>query len=237
MTTQQAYTFCREVARREARNFYYSFKVLPQAKSDAMCAVYAFMRRADDIADDESQPLAERRAQMAAFLTAWRTARETNHTDNPIFLALTDTQIRFHIADDLLEHLVEGVTMDLQAEQPGTVSLTTAQGIAIQGYETFADLYRYCYLVASVVGLVSIKIFGYTDPRAELLAEKTGIAFQLTNILRDVKEDTERGRIYLPQDMLRHFDVSNEDLLAAAAGTPVSHQTRLLLGALAAGSA
>ena len=233
---QEAYSFCREVARREAKNFYYSFKVLPQAKSDSMCAVYAFMRHADDLADDESQPLAERRQAMAAFLASWREARANGSTANPVFLALTDTQARFGIDDALLEQLVQGVTMDLEAEQPGTVTLTTEQRTEVQGYKTFADLYRYCYLVASVVGLVTIKIFGYTDPRAELLAEKTGIAFQLTNILRDVKEDAARHRIYIPQDMLAHFHVSNQDLLAAAAGLPIAPQTRALIAALAAGA-
>ena len=102
----------------------------------------------------------------------------------------------------------------------------------LQGYETFGDLYRYCYLVASVVGLVCIRIFGYSDPRAELLAEKTGVAFQLTNILRDVKEDAERGRVYLPQEMLGEFGVTNEDVLAMASGRTLEANERAMLVAL-----
>src|SRR6202030_556929 len=113
------------------------------------------------------------------------------------------------IPDELLEQLVRGTTMDLEESLPGTVTVTETGGV-VEGtsqpqsfaiYERFEDLYRYCYLVASVVGLVCIRIFGYRDARAELLAEKTGIAFQLTNILRDVKEDVERGRLYLPLDL------------------------------------
>jgi phytoene synthase len=106
-------------------------------------------------------------------------------------------------------------------------------GDGLQGYRTFEDLYRYCYLVASVVGLVCIRIFGYTDPAAELLAEKTGIAFQLTNILRDVKEDAERGRVYLPQELLQEFSVTNQEILALAKGAPMRHGDHAMCGALA----
>ncbi len=204
-----AYAHCRRTAKREAKNFYWSFRVLPQHKSDAMCAVYAFMRRADDLADDESLTLEQRRAAMATWTEAWRTSRH-GETDDPVFLALNDTQERFGIPDALLEQLVAGTTMDLQPQPEGVVTL---QGPALgtaglgtqeyQVYESFVALYRYCYLVASVVGLVCIRIFGYKDPRAEMLAEHTGVAFQLTNILRDVREDAERGRIYLPlRDMV-----------------------------------
>ena len=202
--TAAAYAFCRAIARREAKNFYWAFRVLPRHKSDAMCAVYAFMRRADDIADDESKPVEARRAEMKSWLEAWRTARSSaanghsSSTDEDlVFLALSDTQRRFNVPDSLLEELVAGTTMDLE---PRTSNLEP-----VQTYATFDDLYRYCYLVASVVGLVCIRIFGYSDPRAENLAEETGVAFQLTNILRDVKEDVERGRVYLPLDLLDEF--------------------------------
>ncbi len=226
-----AYLFCREIARREAKNFYYSFRVLPRAKSDAMCAVYAFMRRADDIADDESVNVDERRVQMQRWLAEWHGSRTGAGTEDPVFLALGDAQRRFSIPDQLLEDLVRGTTMDLEpadAAGDGRVDL----GDGLQGYRSFADLYRYCYLVASVVGLVTIRIFGYTDPAAEMLAEKTGVAFQLTNILRDVKEDAERKRIYLPQDMLEEFAVSNADILALAAGRPIKPNERAMLIAL-----
>jgi phytoene synthase len=194
--------------------------VLPEHKSDAMCAVYAFMRRADDLADDESLSIPERRQAMSAWVAEWREARRSGITTDPVFLALNDTQKRFAIPDALLEDLVQGTTMDL--EQP------IAAG-EIQTFNTFDDLYRYCYLVASVVGLVCIRIFGYTDPRAEKLAEETGIAFQLTNILRDVKEDAERGRIYLPQQMLHASGMNTERVIALANGARIEPADRVLL--------
>jgi phytoene synthase len=224
VTISEAYAVCRAIAKREAKNFYYAFRVLPEHKSNAMCAVYAFMRRADDIADDESLPLDERRAVMAQWVQAWRTARSTEATADPVFLALNDTQQRFHIPDALLEELVQGTTMDLDP---------TVASNEVQTYATFDDLYRYCYLVASVVGLVCIRIFGYTDPRAEKLAEETGVAFQLTNILRDVKEDAERGRIYLPLDLLHESSVPIDRVKALAARAPMQPNERALLEKLA----
>jgi phytoene synthase len=228
---EQAYSFCRDVARKEAKNFYYAFRVLPKAKSDAMCAVYAFMRRADDIADDERVSVVARREQMADWLNLWRASRHGGLNEDLVFTALNDVQQRFGVSDALLEDLVSGTSMDLSPvghAPDGRVDL----GNEIQGYQTFEDLYRYCYLVASVVGLVTIRIFGYTDPAAEALAERTGVAFQLTNILRDVKEDAERKRIYLPQDLLQEFGVNNEDVLALAAGRTMKANERAMLGAL-----
>ena len=231
--TNAAYRFCREVARREAKNFYWAFRVLPRHKSDAMCAVYAFMRRADDIADDESKPVEARRAEMRNWLDAWRNARNSVSA-NPsnraasghlIFLALSDAQRRFNIPDSLLEELVAGTTMDLE---PRARELE-----AIQCYATFDELYRYCYLVASVVGLVCIRIFGYSDARAEKLAEETGVAFQLTNILRDVKEDVLRGRVYLPMDLMDEFGVTAENLRELAAGRAITDRERAMLQSLA----
>jgi phytoene synthase len=223
VTTAEAYAVCSEIAQREAKNFYYSFRVLPKHKRNAMCAVYAFMRRADDISDDETVPVAQRREVMGRWLEAWRDARRSGVADDPVFLALNDTQKRFAIHDALLEDLVRGTTMDLEESQPGVVAVTDPTITGREGrtrifqiYESFDGLYRYCYLVASVVGLVCIRIFGYNDPRAELLAEKTGIAFQLTNILRDVSEDLERGRIYLPLRDLEANQVSVEHLFLAA---------------------
>jgi 15-cis-phytoene synthase len=223
VTVAEAYAVCGAIAQREAKNFYYSFRVLPEHKRNAMCAVYAFMRRADDISDDETLPVAERREVMARWLEAWRDARRSGVSEDPIFLALNDTQKRFAIPDALLEDLVRGTTMDLEESQPSVVTVTVATALeqgsparTFQIYENFDGLYRYCYLVASVVGLVCIRIFGYRDPRAELLAEKTGVAFQLTNILRDVSEDAERGRIYLPLDDLEANRVSVERLVVAA---------------------
>ncbi len=224
MTSAEAYAVCRTIARREAKNFYYSFRVLPSHKRDAICAVYAFMRRADDLADDESMPIAQRRQAMAEWVESWRIARATGSSGDPIFLALNDTQRRFAIPDALLEELVQGTTMDLEP-LPGS-------GKPFQTFAAFEDLYRYCYLVASVVGLVCIKIFGYTDPEAEKLAEETGVAFQLTNILRDVKEDAERGRIYLPLDLLQECGVSLDRIQALTAGATLHPNERAMLQTL-----
>jgi 15-cis-phytoene synthase len=226
VTVVEAYAFCRAVAQREAKNFYYSFRVLPEHKRDAMCAVYAFMRRADDISDDEKMPVAERREVMGRWLEAWREARRSGVSDDPAFLALNDTQRRFAIPDALLEDLVRGTTMDLEPRAEGKNELQT--------FATFEELYRYCYLVASVVGLVCIRIFGYSDPRAEKLAEETGVAFQLTNILRDVKEDAERGRVYLPLDLLGEYGVGVDRVKALAAGAAMQSNERAMLGALGA---
>ncbi|HEY5054933.1 MAG TPA: phytoene/squalene synthase family protein [Acidobacteriaceae bacterium] len=230
-----AYAHCREIARREARNFYWAFRVLPRHKSDAMCAIYAFMRRADDLADDESKPLEARRAEMARWLDAWRASRggkssaltrpEASASDETIFTALADTQRRFSIPDSLLEELVAGTTMDLEPHE------VDADGV--QTCATFEKLYRYCYLVASVVGLVSIRVFGYTDKRAEALAEETGIAFQLTNILRDVKEDIECGRVYLPLDLMGEFGETVPELRELAAGRAMTERERGMLATFA----
>ena len=229
MTTAQAYAACREIARREAKNFYYAFRVLPEYKSDAMCAVYAFMRRADDIADDESISVEQRRATMSDWVEAWRTARSSGVSDDPVFLALNDTQKQFAIPDALLEELVQGTTMDL-APQPVAAGKT-------QTFATFDELYHYCYLVASVVGLVCIRIFGYTNVRAEKLAEETGVAFQLTNILRDVKEDAERGRVYLPLDLLHEFGTSLERVEELAQRAPTASSERAMLHRIGAKAA
>jgi phytoene synthase len=200
---EDAYATCRAIARREAKNFYYAFVALPPARRNAICAIYAFMRKADDLSDDESLPRAERRRRLDQWLSEWHQARTGTPTEDPVFLAVRDASIRFQIPFALLDELVAGTTMDLESdlsEVPDT-------------YATFADLYRYCYLVASVVGLVCIRIFGYSDPRAEKLAEETGIAFQLTNILRDVKEDAERRRIYLPLEDLGKYRVTVDQLI------------------------
>ncbi len=201
----QCYAVCRAIARKEAKNFYYAFVALPKAKRDAICAVYAFMRHADDLSDDESKPRAQRRRELDEWLAAWHAAQSGAATSDPVFIALRDAAARFHIPAELLDQLVDGTTMDLRTEAtPG----------ALDTYQTFPELYRYCYLVASVVGLVCIRIFGYSDPRAEQLAEETGIAFQLTNILRDVREDAARGRIYLPLEDLQRFSVAPQELAA-----------------------
>jgi phytoene synthase len=137
----------------------------------------------------------------------------------PVFVAVRDATVRYRIPLALLDELVAGVTMDLDS----------AKGDAIDTYTTFTDLYRYCYLVASVVGLVCIRIFGYSDARAERLAEETGIAFQLTNILRDVAEDAERNRVYLPLEDLQSHGIALESLLHREKGAKPMAAERALL--------
>lgn len=210
-SVDEAYRVCREIARKEAKNFYYSFVALPPAKRNAICAVYAFMRHADDLSDDESISITERRERMADWLDAWHRAAIGEATSDPVFVALSDAKIKFAIPGQLLDDLVRGVTMDLHRD--------TEINDGYDTYATFEELYRYCYLVASVVGLVCIRIFGYSDLRAEKLAEETGIAFQLTNILRDVREDLERGRVYLPLEDMERYSVSIENMVELAKGS------------------
>jgi 15-cis-phytoene synthase len=214
-----AYAQCRAIAKREAKNFYYAFVALPRPRRNAICAIYAFMRQADDLADDETVALDERRARLNAWLDSWHAAARGASTRDLVFLAVRDATARYSIPWSLLDDLVAGVAMDLDSSKGG----------APDTYATFADLYRYCYLVASVVGLVCIRIFGYTDPRAEKLAEETGIAFQLTNILRDVAEDAARNRVYLPLDDLKTHQVVLDSLLDRRAGSAPNANERALL--------
>jgi 15-cis-phytoene synthase len=204
-----AYSVCRGIARASAKNFYYAFLVLPKSKRQALCAVYAFMRRCDDIADDPSFSLRERQDKLNAWLASLHRAQTGEPTDDPILLALTDAQRRFSIPAHLLDQLAYGTAMDVEGETSGQAA-TVPQA----SYQTFADLCFYCYRVASVVGLVCIRVFGYRDHAAEKLAERLGLAFQLTNIIRDVKEDFSLGRVYLPQEDLAKFDLSPGDLQA-----------------------
>jgi phytoene synthase len=228
LTLNRAYEVCRAIARREAKNFYYAFVALPAPRRNAICAIYAFMRQADDLADDESLSREERRIRLDAWLAAWRSFREVPisanpETSDPVFLAVRDATERFAIPLSLLDELIAGVTMDLEhsaSDAPDT-------------YATFADLYRYCYLVASVVGLVCIRIFGYQDISAEKLAEETGIAFQLTNILRDVAEDAKRNRIYLPLEDLAAHGIALDGLLHRSPSASPTANERALLAEIA----
>jgi len=188
----QSYRYCQDVARNRARNFYYSFVLLPHEQRNAMCAIYAFMRYCDDLSDE---PGATKSA-----MERWRAALDdalAGHPDNnPAWLAFLDAVERYQIPREYFYEMIEGVASDLE---PRTI-------------RTFDELYQYCYRVASVVGLTTIHVFGFTSPEALPLAEKCGIAFQLTNILRDVREDAEMGRIYLPAEDLDRFGVSADDL-------------------------
>jgi phytoene synthase len=219
ITLVEAYRICRAIAKREAKNFYYAFVALPEPRRNAICAIYAFMRKADDLSDDESIPREERRRKLEAWQSAWHSVARGDATADAVFIAVRDATQRYSIPLSLLDELIAGTTSDLKG----------SPGDAPDTYATFADLYRYCYLVASVVGLVCIRIFGYSDPAAEKLAEETGVAFQLTNILRDVSEDAERGRVYLPLEDLAAHDIPLDSILHRAKGAPPSPGERALL--------
>jgi len=173
------------VARTRARNFYYSFVLLAKDQKDAMCAMYAFMRFCDDLSDESgaSDGAVERwRVELEAALAG-------RLSENPVWPAFHDSVERYAIPHHYFFEMIEGVRSDLK---PRTV-------------QTFDELYRYCYRVASVVGLTTIHIFGFDSPEALELAEKCGVGFQLTNILRDVREDNENGRVYIPAEDIQRF--------------------------------
>ena len=215
-----AYSVCRHIARSAARNFYYGFAVLPRPKRNSLSAVYAFMRRCDDIADDNTLSFYERRNKLAEWLDTVHRALAGYPIDDALLLALADTQRRYQIPIGLLDQLAYGTAADVEQE-PGPSEQT---GILTPRYRTFEELRQYCYGVASVVGLVCIRIFGYRDPAAEPLAEKCGLAFQLTNIVRDVKEDVAMGRLYFPEEDLAEFGLSAADF-----GVPDAGRIRPLL--------
>ncbi|HZU43486.1 MAG TPA: phytoene/squalene synthase family protein [Terriglobales bacterium] len=210
-----AYSVCRAIARKAAKNFYYGFLLLPRAKHNALSAVYAFMRHSDDISDEPGIPLNERRERLAAWLDAVHRAIGGEPTDDPVLIALTDAVQRFSIPVGLLNQLVEGTQMDVNEDDRVGTRFEDLDAPLVVSYQSFDDLYRYCYHVASVVGLVCIRIFGYRDPAAERLAERCGVAFQLTNIIRDVKEDAGMGRVYLPAEDLARFGIGPDDLRRA----------------------
>ncbi|HKW18963.1 MAG TPA: phytoene/squalene synthase family protein [Terriglobales bacterium] len=201
-----AYAVCRGITRTQAKNFYYGFLVLPKRKRQALSAVYAFMRRCDDIADDPSLSSRDRRQRLDAWVHVFHAAVAGLPTDDPILLALVDAQRRFGVPVGLLDQLAFGTAMDVEDDHDPNSPRHPIQ------YGSFQDLERYCYNVASVVGLVCIHIFGYKDPAAERLAERLGLAFQLTNIIRDVREDAALGRVYLPQEDLSRFEIPPGEL-------------------------
>ena len=203
-----AYSVCRHIARSAAKNFYYGFVVLPRRKRNALSAVYAYMRRCDDIADDNTLSPDDRRNKLAEWLDKVHRALASQPTDDPVLLALADAQRRYQISLGLLDQLAYGTAADLDRDTPQS----DPNAPLTPRYQTFEELRQYCYGVASVVGLVCIRIFGYRDPAAEPLAERCGLAFQLTNIIRDIKEDVAMGRVYLPAEDLTEFGLSASDL-------------------------
>jgi phytoene synthase len=187
-----SYAWCERLARAQAGNFYHAFRLLPADQRRAMCALYAFMRIADDLTDGP-----EGLAEKARALEGWRrqlhAALEGDYR-HPVHAALHHTVSRYGVPREHLDDVLDGVAMDLR----------------IDHYDTFADLYRYCYRVASAVGLACIHVWGFTDERAKPLAGAAGVALQLTNILRDLGEDADRGRVYLPREDLERFGYPTE---------------------------
>jgi len=201
----ESYAFCRSVARRRAKNFYYSFVLLPREKSNAMCAIYAFMRYCDDLSDEpgaSQEPLERWRCALVDALAG-------KFDSYPAWPAFYDTVQRYRIPHEYFFEMIEGVMSDLKPRR----------------IATFEELYRYCYQVASVVGLSTIHVFGFDSADALPLAEKCGVAFQLTNILRDVCEDAGRGRVYLPAADLERFGVDPDGLCKSA---PTAEFRRLM---------
>lgn len=212
-----AYAVCRGIARRAAKNFYYGFMVLPAEKRNALSAVYAFMRHADDISDEPGGDPQAKRQKLNEWMDSAKAVFEGKATDDPVLMALADSQKKFKIPPELFEKLVYGTSLDLEIPPPsGETPMILCT--------TFEDLKQYCYYVASVVGLVCIKIFGYEDSKAEFLAEDCGLAFQLTNIIRDVREDAGMGRIYIPEEDMVRSNLTPANFLPAAFRDPLRIQ-------------
>lgn len=187
-----------QITQRSASNLALAFVVLPQPKRAAMSALYAFCREVDDVADEDSRPVDERQARLAAWREDVHTACEGKTPRFPVNRELQPFIAQYQLPFRLFHELIQGVEMDLtQTRYPDEAALET-----------------YCYHVASVVGLLSIEIFGYSDPACRDYAIYLGKALQLTNILRDVGNDALRGRIYLPENKLREFGVHPSDILA-----------------------
>ncbi len=186
-----AYAHCVAMTRHHSKSFYFSTALLPAPKRKAIRALYAFCRTSDDIVDQA----AAGSAPHALAHWVWQVHHRITPRDNPVLIAWNDTVAQYHISQELVDELLAGITMDL----------------TVSRYETFEDLWLYCYRVASVVGLISMQIIGHNDDAIDY-AVKLGVALQLTNILRDVGEDAARGRIYLPQADLRRFALCDDDI-------------------------
>jgi 15-cis-phytoene synthase len=207
---EQSYTECEHVAKTQARNFYYSFLTLPPEKKAAMCAIYAFFRYSDDVSDEAAED-GDKAGKMRAWRSALDRAMQGDYGDSKILPAFHDTVKKYGIPAAYFYELIDGTEMDLTKNR----------------YSTFDELHLYCYRVASLVGFVCIYVWGFDQQTPDSLryAESCGLAFQITNILRDVKEDAERDRVYLPQEDLDRFGVSVEDLKAGV----ITEKVRSLL--------
>jgi len=189
--------YCQQKTAHSGSSFYYSFLFLPEARRRAITALYAFCREVDDVVDECSD------ADVARTKLAWWRTEITSayrgQPRHPVTRALSEVAGRYKLQEQHLQEIIDGMEMDLQYNR----------------YPDFETLKVYCYRVASVVGLLSAEIFGYQDPRTLQYAADLGMAFQLTNIIRDVGEDARRGRIYLPLDELQQHGVSVDDILQA----------------------
>jgi phytoene synthase len=194
-------TYCEQKLAESGSSFAYSFRFLPAARRHAITALYAFCREVDDVVDEAADPAVARMK-----LAWWRkeiAAVFGGKPQHPVTLALVDVVRKYALPREHFDAIIDGMAMDLEHNR----------------YQDFATLERYCHRVAGVVGLLSAEIFGYEDASTRIYARELGIAFQLTNIIRDVGEDAQRGRIYLPQDEMRQYGVSDTDIFGRN-GTP-----------------
>ena len=194
LNLELAYKTCRDITRREAKNFYYAFLTLPADKRRAIYAAYAFCRHCDDSVDEEISSNAKLKALAELQTNLNRTY--SGEASSPVYVALADVARNYDIPQDYFQEIILGVKSDLVKNR----------------FQDFEELKGYCYRVASVVGLVCLQIFGYEDDDAKGYAVDLGLAMQLTNIIRDIREDLDMGRIYLPQDELAQFGYSEDDL-------------------------
>jgi phytoene synthase len=185
------------ITQKSASNLALAFVMLPKARRDAMSVLYALCREVDDVADEEQVPTEKRREQLGAWREDVRRATDGGAPQFAVNRELQPVAKQFQLPFSLFDELIQGCEMDLEKKR----------------YENYEELELYCYRVASVVGLLSIEIFGYRNPKSRDYAIYLGKALQLTNILRDVRTDAERGRIYLPQSELARFKVSEREIL------------------------
>jgi phytoene synthase len=196
-TLDRSFEYCRQLTRRRARNFYYAFKLLGPAEHDALCAIYAFMRYCDDVSDEPWHDLNATRRKLDAWRADLDAALDGAETNHPLWPAFRQTVERYQLPREYFHEMIQGVASDLEPRP----------------FAAFGELYRYCYQVASVAGLCVVRVLGAATAQALALAEKCGVAFQLTNILRDVREDAARGRVYFPEEDLARFGLSRQDIL------------------------
>ncbi len=195
----ESYRYCEKIARDQARNFYYSFLTLPHDQKLSMCAIYAFMRTTDDVSDEEGDP-SDKKQQLNSWRISLESALTGKYGTSKILPAFHHTLIRYQIPPKYIRDLIDGAEMDL----------------TISRYDTWSDLQNYCYKVASVVGFICLYVWGFdeSEGKAILYGNACGLAFQLTNILRDISEDSQRNRVYLPQEDLMRYHVSEQTLQA-----------------------